>query len=129
MTASKTAAFRGKGTRWRGAPQELPVSLTRLRWALVGKLIFVVPVGLAIGGMLPRIFNTYDAESGNTTEALVGIVLSLVLFLGLIWRKGRKNRAEFAALGGDPNTVGVLLFGCISTRTESDGYSGFGNSG
>lgn len=123
MTTSKIAVPRGKSKRRRRI-RELPVSVSRLRWALLRRLVFVVPVGLLFSVMLTHVFNTEGSDSGNTAEKIAGIGLSLALFLGIIWGNGRQNRAAFAKSGGDPNAAGVLLFGVMPTRGTSTGSGG-----
>lgn len=130
MATSKIAVSRSKGTR-RRLPGELPVSVSKLRWALVRRLVFVVPVGLLFSVTLTHVFNTEGSGSGNPAEKIAGIGLSITLFFGIIWGNGRQNRAAFAKSGGDPNAAGVLLFGVMPTRgtgTGSGGDQGYSGS-
>ena len=84
--------------------------MSRLRWALVRRLVFAIPLGLLFGVMLVNGFEVND-PAFSITEALAGGTgFSLCLFLGIICVVGRRRRALFAASGGDPDAAGVLLF-------------------
>jgi uncharacterized membrane protein YgcG len=123
MARSKIAVPRGKGARRRRL-KELPVPVSKLRWALVRRLIFAIPVGFFFGGKLMSAFP--PAESGSVTLAAMaaGMGLSFLLFLGIIWLLGRSRRAAFAASGGDPDAAGVLLFGAMAPRSANTGSGG-----
>ncbi|WCI09490.1 hypothetical protein PJ267_07775 [Arthrobacter sp. OVS8] len=93
----------------------LPVPVSSLRWALVRRLIFAIPFGLLFGVMLINGLKLND--SGHATTALAGgMGLSFAVFLGIIWLVGRRRRTLFAASGGDPEAVGVLLFGAMAPK-------------
>lgn len=98
-----------------GAPatSKLPVPVSRLRWALVRRLLFAIPLGLLFGVMLINGFKVNDSALAAAAMA-GGTGLSLSLFLGIIWLVGRRRQALFAAAGGDPDVVGVLLFGAMA---------------
>lgn len=128
MARSKIAVRSGKGTRRRRF-KKLPVPVSKLRWALVRRLIFAVPVGLFFGGKLMDAFNTDESGPGTMAAVAAGIGLSFVLFLGIIWLLGRSRRAAFAASGGDPAAVGVLLFGAMAPRTANKGSGGSHSDG
>ncbi|MEO3932526.1 hypothetical protein WMO79_06910 [Micrococcaceae bacterium Sec7.4] len=96
------------------ATTKLPVPVSRLRWALVRRLVFAIPLGLLIGVML---INGFKANESATVAAMAGGVgLAFSLFLGIIWLVGRRRRALFAASGGDPDAAGVLLFGAMAPK-------------
>ena len=96
------------------AATKLPVPVSSLRWALVRRLFFAVPLGLLFGVML---FNGFKQKDSATAAAMAGgLGLSFSLFLGIIWTVGRRRRALFAACGGDPDAAGVLLFGAMAPK-------------
>lgn len=96
------------------ATTKLPVPVSRLRWALVRRLVFAIPLGLLFGVML---INGFKANESATAAAMAGGVgLAFSLFLGIIWLVGRRRRALFAASGGDPDAAGVLLFGAMAPK-------------
>lgn len=96
------------------ATTKLPVPVSRLRWALVCRLFFAIPLGLLFGVML---FNGFQLNDSATAAAMAGGAgLSFSLFLGIIWLVGRRRRALFAASGGDPDAAGVLLFGAMAPK-------------
>lgn len=136
MTRSKIAPRTGSAIRSRRF-RKLPVPVSTLRWALIRRLSFAVPVGLFLGWRLNRAFNTEESGSGTAAAIFVGLGLSFALFLGIIWLLGRRRRAAFLASGGAPNATGVLLFGVMPARTpknrpgrrHSDGGSGWGGDG
>ena len=123
MARSKIAVRSGKGTRRRRL-KKLPVPLSKLRWALVRRLVFAVPVGFFFGGKLMNAFNIDESGSGTMAAVVAGLGLSFALFLGIIWLLGRSRRAAFAASGGDPSAAGVLLFGAMAPRTANRGSGG-----
>lgn len=97
------------------APTTHPVPVPSLRWALARRLGFAVPLGLLFGVMLINGLRVNDP--GHAATALAGgMGLSFALFLGIIWLVGRRRRTLFAASGGDPEAVGVLLFGAMAPK-------------
>ena len=131
MARSMISPRSGKGTRSRRF-KKLPVPVSKLRWALVRRLVFAVPVGFFVGGKLNSALNTDESGSRTAAAILVGMGLSFALFLAIIWLLGRSRRAAFVASGGDPNATGVLLFGVMAPRnpnTRSRGHHGDGGSG
>ncbi|WP_160664187.1 hypothetical protein [Pseudarthrobacter sp. ATCC 49987] len=136
MTRSKIAPRTGRAIRSRRF-RKLPVPVSTLRWALIRRLSFAVPVGLFLGWRLNRAFNTEESGSGTAAAIFVGLGLSFALFLGIIWLLGRSRRAAFLASGGVPNATGVLLFGVMVARTpktrpgrrHGDGGSGWRGDG
>lgn len=93
------------------------------------RLIFAVPVGLFFGGKLMDAFNTDESRPGTLAAVAAGMGLSFALFLGIIGLLGRSRRAAFAASGGDPDAVGVLLFGAMAPRAGNTGSGGFYGDG
>ncbi|XAS65916.1 hypothetical protein VUN84_11980 [Micrococcaceae bacterium Sec5.8] len=128
MTKPKIAVRSGKGTRNRRF-KKLPVPVSSLRWALMRRLIFAVPVGFFFGGKLINAFNTDESGSGTMAAMGGGMGLSFALFLGIIWLLGRSRRSAFAASGGDPNATSVLLFGVLAPRTANTGPGGYHGDG
>ncbi|BCW66275.1 hypothetical protein NicSoilB4_10380 [Arthrobacter sp. NicSoilB4] len=98
------------------AATKLPVPVSRLRWALVRRLFFAIPLGLLFGVMLFNGFTVDGSEPATTAAFAGGMGLSFSLFLGTIWIVGHRRRALFAASGGDPEAAGVLLFGAMAPR-------------
>lgn len=96
------------------ATTKLPVPVASLRWALVRRLVFAIPLGLLFGVMLINGFRVN--ESAVMAVMAGGVGLSFSLFLGIIWLVGRRRRALFAASGGDPDAARVLLFGAMSPK-------------
>ena len=96
------------------APTRLPVPVSRLRWALVRRLLFAVPLGLLFGVMLINGFKVNDSAPATAAAVAAGLGMSLTLFLRIIWLVGRRRQALFAAAGGDPDAAGVLLFGAMA---------------
>lgn len=98
------------------ATTELPVPVSRLRWALVRRLSFAIPLGLLFGVMLFNGFKVNGSVPATAAAIAGGMGLSFTLFLGIIWTVGRRRRALFAACGGDPDAAGVLLFGAMAPK-------------
>ena len=96
------------------AATKLPVPVSSLRWALVRRLSFAIPLGLLFGVMLFNGFELNDSVPATAAATAGGMGLSFSLFLGIIWIVGRRRRALFAACGGDPDAAGVLLFGAMA---------------
>ena len=109
--------------------KKLPVPVSSLRWALVRRLVFAVPVGWLLGGMLINAYHVDGSASGFAAAMLGGMGLSFALFLAIIWLLGRSRRAAFAAGGGDPNAAGVLLFGAMAPLTHESGSGGHHGDG